>query len=128
MSNLRFGIGKTLTSLPQNKELENGERKNQDRKEKEVSASNIINHDFYSEYSFQSAFLLINSFARQNFYLVLSTSTMFCARDVEQNRRGSLKSLLPQERQTLKELQYTIFRICVKFEHWTGIMKEKQAP
>lgn len=55
--NFRFGTGRTLTSRPQR-------RKNMERKKtrtegrKEVPATNIIDHDFYSEYSLRSVFLI----------------------------------------------------------------------
>lgn len=46
MSNLRFGIGKTLTNLPQNKELKIREKKMRTEERKEVSATDRINHSF----------------------------------------------------------------------------------
>lgn len=127
ITNRRFGIGNTLTSILQNKELlKNGETKLGQKRERRCLL-HIINHHFHNEYSLPSAFSLIKSFTWYNFtwYLLYPPGSVFDGGiHGKQNSSGSCtQGAHCLEEQTLNN--YTSFSGCIKFESWIGSMKEK---
>lgn len=89
-----------------------------------MPATNIVNHSFYSEYSLQSAFLLIHLL--EQFFtwcLVYPPGSLFTM--VDKTKIMLVKELVDSRETEIRELQYTVFRMCIKFEHWVGIIKKK---
>lgn len=44
---------------------------------------------------------------------------------VDKTKIMLVKELVDSRETEIRELQYTVFRMCIKFEHWVGIIKKK---